>query len=375
MKRLRREIQGTGLNLPATLIHDIENQNQRKERLTKICNWLAAPDPSINYQKALDQRQDDTGLWLLESDWYAKWKTEAASYLWLRGIPGCGKTILSSIILENLLSDCDNSPDKVVAYFYFDFNDMQKQNPELMMRSLICQLLQQGIGISATLDAIFSSCGTEQRPPSLHALLESIQQMTQGFPCIYIILDALDECIERAKLTHIMETIAAWRLPNLHILVTSRLERDIKSSLETFIPAENVIGLQSDIVDVDIHQYIKQRMSNDKRLRKWRKDINLIQEIETALMNGSHGMYAYRSCKPLSYRANDQPRFRWAVCQLDMLGECRSKASLRRSLATLPPTLDKTYDRILSSISEVDSQYAIPILQWLAFSARPLSIH
>jgi hypothetical protein len=47
---------------------------------------------------------------------------------------------------------------------------------------------------------------------------------------------------------------------------------------------------------------------------------------------------------------------------------------LRKALATLPPTLDQTYDRILSAISEEDSEYALRILQWLAFSARPLSI-
>jgi hypothetical protein len=47
---------------------------------------------------------------------------------------------------------------------------------------------------------------------------------------------------------------------------------------------------------------------------------------------------------------------------------------LQRSLATLPPTLDKTYNHILSAISKANSQYAIPILQWLAFSAQPLSI-
>jgi ankyrin repeat protein len=73
--------------------------------------------------------------------------------------------------------------------------------------------------------------------------------------------------------------------------------------------------------------------------------------------------------------ANYQCRFRWAVCQLDTLGECRTRATLRKSLATLPPTLDKTYDRILSAISEADSQYAVTILQWLTFSIRPLSIY
>jgi hypothetical protein len=36
--------------------------------------------------------------------------------------------------------------------------------------------------------------------------------------------------------------------------------------------------------------------------------------------------------------------------------------------------LDQTYDRILSAISEEDSKHVIRILQWLIFSARPLSV-
>ncbi|KAI1580556.1 Ank-2 multi-domain protein [Pyrenophora tritici-repentis] len=66
--------------------------------------------------------------------------------------------------------------------------------------------------------------------------------------------------------------------------------------------------------------------------------------------------------------------FRWAVCQLDTLGKCCNRAMLRKSLATLPRTLDQTYDRILSAISEEYSEYAMRILQWLTFSERPLSV-
>lgn len=47
---------------------------------------------------------------------------------------------------------------------------------------------------------------------------------------------------------------------------------------------------------------------------------------------------------------------------------------LRKALATLPQTLDQTYDRILSAICEEDREYAMRILQWLTFSAQPLSV-
>lgn len=47
---------------------------------------------------------------------------------------------------------------------------------------------------------------------------------------------------------------------------------------------------------------------------------------------------------------------------------------LRKSLTKLPRTLDDTYDRILRSIDNKYSEYALRILQWLAFSERPLRL-
>ena len=47
---------------------------------------------------------------------------------------------------------------------------------------------------------------------------------------------------------------------------------------------------------------------------------------------------------------------------------------LRKALVELPPTLDETYDRILCAIDNDHSTYALRILHWLAFSARPLLI-
>src|SRR5215469_3693465 len=67
-------------------------------------------------------------------------------------------------------------------------------------------------------------------------------------------------------------------------------------------------------------------------------------------------------------------RFRWAACQLDALGRCRTRRQLQQALQELPADLDEMYDRILTAIKEDDREYAIRILGWLAFSARPLTL-
>ena len=67
-------------------------------------------------------------------------------------------------------------------------------------------------------------------------------------------------------------------------------------------------------------------------------------------------------------------RFRWAVCQLDALENCLEYRTLQNALASLPKTLDETYDRILRGIPEEHKQNATRILQFLTYSERPLRI-
>jgi Cdc6-like AAA superfamily ATPase len=254
---------------------------------------LSPPDPSPNYEKAVKQRQANTGLWFLEGEDYAAWKTNPASFIWLYGIPGCGKTILSSTILQNILEYCANDTGKVVAYFYFDFNDTQKQSPELMIRSLVSQLSQQCVKIPATLEALFSSCENGQRQPSLDSLLEVMRSIIHEFPESYIVLDALDECTDRTELIAILERTIGLKLEGSHLLVTSRKERDIEISLETIVDTQNIICLQSKRVDKDIRTYVRQSLSDNKDLSKWRKDPEIKHEIEMALVKGAQGMCVY----------------------------------------------------------------------------------
>ena len=56
------------------------------------------------------------------------------------------------------------------------------------------------------------------------------------------------------------------------------------------------------------------------------------------------------------------------------MGNCLTLPKLRKALATLPRNLNDTYDRILCNINEEYQQYALHLLQWLAFSVRPLRL-
>ena len=53
---------------------------------------------------------------------------------------------------------------------------------------------------------------------------------------------------------------------------------------------------------------------------------------------------------------------------------CLTLPKLRKALATLPRTLNETYARILCNIDGEYQQHALHLLQWLAFSERPLNL-
>lgn len=143
----------------------------------RIYQWLSAPDPWSNYNKACIERQSRTGNWLMKSDFYADWKTSPTSIIQLYGIPGCGKTILSSTIIEDILCDCSHNHSLAVIYFYFDFNDVEKQQHKKMLSSLIIQLSFQSKDTLRDLILLFSSCRERARPPSFDELLATLQKI------------------------------------------------------------------------------------------------------------------------------------------------------------------------------------------------------
>ncbi|KAJ3969371.1 hypothetical protein EV361DRAFT_355723 [Lentinula raphanica] len=53
----------------------------------KLQDWLAAPDCSINFATALNQRVVGTGQWILNNPIYLEWEKKG-SILWIQG-KGC----------------------------------------------------------------------------------------------------------------------------------------------------------------------------------------------------------------------------------------------------------------------------------------------
>ena len=253
-----------------------------------IIEWLNGPDPSTNYNRALKDRNPKTGSWFTKGDAFRDWNTTRGSFIWLHGKPGCGKTILSSTILQHVLDLYHAKLNSAVLFFYFDFNDIEKQQHEKMLRSLICQLSM--CCANSILQNLYSSCLMGQRQPTGGVLLNTLRQMMTSLGDTYIIIDALDECVERDELFKDLEEIVSWKDANLHVLTTSRREKDIEEALtplgETRIP----IDIQSALIDDDMRTFIYDRLRVDRKLNRWQKHPEVQLEIENTLMRKADGM-------------------------------------------------------------------------------------
>jgi Cdc6-like AAA superfamily ATPase len=251
--------------------------------------WVSAPDPNANYFKALSQRSANTGTWFLNSDKYTDWKSEPKSFLWLHGIPGCGKTVLTAAVIQDLLR---NYPAGVgVAYFYFDFNTTAKQASGNMFRSIFSQLCQQCVTFPDPIKALYEACSPPRpkRDPSSAEIVSVLQHLIRAFPGCFLVLDALDECTDRDP---VLKMLNEWhsQIDNLHILFSSRKERDIELATELFLDQSSWVDLQSSVVDNDIRLYIHQRWSSSIEFKRWKSYTAVQEEVEEALMQKSHGM-------------------------------------------------------------------------------------
>jgi archaellum biogenesis ATPase FlaH len=245
----------------------------------------------------LEQRLGGTGQWFLGSPQYTQWKETGPSFLWLHGIPGSGKSILSAGILGGLMEAATKDVGKAVAFFYFDFADNAKKSCSSMTRVLISQLSQKCVKVPPSLDALYESCGKGQHQASTDTLISVLTEIIVQFPETYLVIDAVDECDDRDHTLKVLERLGALKSKNLHLLITSRDEADIRESATSFIQPECCLDLQAALVDVDIRQYISHRWETDKTLRKW-KGHPIRIEAEKELLNKSNRMQVSQTVPP-----------------------------------------------------------------------------
>ncbi|KAH9007381.1 hypothetical protein EDB83DRAFT_2302272 [Lactarius deliciosus] len=331
-------------------------------QLTQLLReWLSPADPSTNHNIARKAQHRGTAVWFFQDSIFFEWKS-TGSLLWIYGKPGSGKSVICSSIIQDIMAVCE-AGSAIMAYFYFDFRDLNKQTCRDLLLSLVSQLSSSSSLCCGILHRIYTSHKSGAHQPSDGTLKECLKEMLRllGQGPIFIVLDALDECPDssgipspRDEVLQLVKELVDLDLRGLHICATSRPEVDIRAVLEPLafrsVSLHNQSGQQTDIAD-----YVQSvvNSSSSTAMRRWRADDRKL--VTETLMERADGM------------------FRWVFCQLEALRHC-FPPNLRRFLNELPESLDETYERILKGINKTQKDDARRLLQCLAVAVRPLRV-
>ncbi|KAJ7253943.1 ankyrin repeat-containing domain protein [Mycena rebaudengoi] len=334
------------------ILVDEQQKLIRKEIRTRLDEWLKPPVHVANNQcNAANAHHPKTGMWLLERPEFREWIYAPGSFLWLHGISGSGKTVLSSTIIDTIHDRAEH-----YVFFYFDTNNSEQQTVTQLLCSLVTQLSIRSHPPDRRLDALWTSHNSGQKlltdteliSDALLPLLEEYDQKP-----IFIVLDALDECSERPGLLRLIGRMLDAKLPNVHILVTSRPE--VQSGCPELAALAVSVSLEG-CVDGDIELYLTELLSNEPKIGWMYKKRD---EIKRRLLERSKGM------------------FRLVSLQLDELRNCDGRRSqVEKALNNMPTSLNTIYDRILQNIKNPGMLSSVcRAMNWLIFSKRPLTLN
>ncbi|KAH9060230.1 hypothetical protein EDB87DRAFT_620864 [Lactarius vividus] len=334
----------------------------RWNQLTQLLReWLSPADPSTNHNIARKAQHKATALWFFQDSIFFEWKS-TGSLMWIHGKPGSGKSVICSSVIQDIMTVCE-AGSAIMAYFYFDFRDLNKQTCRDLLLSLVSQFSTSSSLCCGILNRVYTSHKNGVHQPSDDTLKECLKEMLRlpGQAPIFIILDALDECPDssgipspRHEVLQLVKELVDLHLQGLHICATSRPEVDIRAVLKPLashsVSLHHESGQQTDIAD-----YVRNvvHSASSVAMRKWRPDDKKLV------------------IKTLTERADGM--FRWVFCQLQALRHC-FPPNLRRFLNELPESLDETYERILKGINKTQKGDARRLLQCLTVAVRPLRV-
>ncbi|KAI1430074.1 hypothetical protein F5Y12DRAFT_793229 [Xylaria sp. FL1777] len=326
----------------------------KKEDL-EILDWLSPTDYGPQQTDYLRRRQPGTGQWLLDSVEYQNWIKEPNKTLYCPGIPGAGKTTMTSIVVEDLEKRLGNKSATAVAYVYCNYNRQGEQTLEGLLSSLLKQLAESQPALPHSLKELYDQHKRKRTRPSLDEVSNGLESVAAQNSRIFIIADALDECqaLHDCR-TKFLSAILNLRMKtHANIFVTSR---PIPEIIDHF-RGDSSIEIRA--TENDIRRYLCGHLSELPKVVATRP--NLQDEITTSITNAVDGMFLLAQLHFTSLIGKDTPK---------AIREALQK------LATGSNAYDEAYESAIKRIKaqpQEQARRAEQVLSWIICAKRPLT--
>ncbi|KAF9779399.1 hypothetical protein IL306_001771 [Fusarium sp. DS 682] len=259
-------------------IHHLTVRFDQQERY-EIFDWIGTVDYGSRQSSLFDQHEEGTGEWFLNSNAFQEWLRTRDGMLFCPGLPGAGKTVLASIVIQNLLNLFGDDSNTGIAYHYCDFKHQDNETVNLILSSILKQLAQCSGSLPDALGNLYSKHKDKDTRPSLGEITSVLKTVANLHSRIFIVIDGLDECPVWRVL---MAQLRGLREAN--ILATSRAIPAIVNDKEL----EGSRVLEVNARDTDVRKYLNRNMG---RLGRFVTDDQQLEEdVCKAILGASGGM-------------------------------------------------------------------------------------
>ncbi|TVY27111.1 Vegetative incompatibility protein HET-E-1 [Lachnellula hyalina] len=334
---------------------------ERDKKFLAVRTWLASTDATVDQEAAAGMRKDypNTGRWIFGENVIKAWMdstSSLSSVVWINGIPGAGKTILASRIIEERLRLDQQS----TVFFYCKYQDEQRRTFLAIARSVLSQLLNVHDDL---LPYLYDQCISSGQVSlvSTQSAVELLRTCLETVPQTYIVIDGIDECEyseRRAILSFFTSLIDNDITPGrLRGLFVSQDENDIRRLLRK----ASVLRLTEEHNKSDIEAYASRWLSKIE-LKFEIPDLTL-QHIKAAVLGGCEGMFLF--AKLVLTNLHDQVS--------------RDKLFEELQPETFPKGFEQAYSRIVNRIltnpKAGERVVTQKLLGWIVSAKRPLKWH
>ncbi|KAF4456643.1 zinc finger protein [Fusarium albosuccineum] len=365
---------------------DQEEQRKRKRKL-KITSWISSSTKIQRMHEDFRKMRicPNTGRWLFRrysevSDWMGEEGKELPeSAIWLHGNRGFGKTILASLVVDELESLKTEKrgyvvpPESRTYFFYCQEDDNEHRKHLEILKGILHQMVQADDYMHPFCEDKMSQGGGDNLANAelTQALIEAFVEYT---PRQYIIIDGLDECeLKETRQTakFFMELVEKCDKVNqgqLRVMFVSQRTPELKKLL----PDDDAsILLKPTDNAADIREFVKKRIpefSGSENNAHFNLKDEDKDQIEAMICQQSEDSFLY------------------AHLAIEYLLQQQTKGDLLKKIKEeiLPKDLEKIYEKLLGSLKrkildgqggEAMWQKSKQLLGWLVCAERTLKWH
>ena len=283
----------------------LDSSDENPEGLGRL-RWIRARSPRIHnslriHDENMEELLPGSGQWFLDSTKYGDWVSRPGSTLFAPGIPGAGKSTMTSIVLNDLRQRLE--PGARLAWFWFAPGPWEEGQDRHTVHTVIADL-------ALLLCSEYTDAGN-YLPPSVVQLLKDMMEprlrtattadlshilKTLGAPAnrVFLLFDAVEASTEDVRGTLMPQLQDLQESLGLNIFVTALLG----TGIDELFPRS--ISLEIRASAEDVSNYLRRGLDSDRRLRRLMDGAEhdeLRHEIVQTTVKKSDGM----SVEPLAF--------------------------------------------------------------------------